>query len=374
MNVKNILRTTVLLVIGNFLLGCAGGGTTLTPNTATLSQERLFLRKAPLVVSHVKPTIPFPPTNRGVSLMSTASSVLNVIAPEFIEGTIDLIGASMIELSGKNDKTTTIESELSNFFYKDATYNTTPIDNQPSFNLLFVSANFGKTEQVWQPKGLDSEQGNALKKLYLVAQPNFLMEAKIFPIPHKQYMEIVPTYIFYNKKLNAKGFDEKRDLEIHFSFYDITGNMLSSEGSVVLKNVQVGKEYGEKELANVRTTFMKMPKISDNKEGYSGGYKLKVSVTETRDINEWLASLGESISNSKGDIRAKLYLTDEEKIERDTSLAKAKIEVEIIKAKIIEAKERGDTKAELLELESQLLDKKAEANKKAVTFGKPKFY
>jgi len=377
---KNLLKKSVIFVCAGLLLGCVGNTTqtNIYPTVKSLSQERLFLRDKPFVRSDIQPTIPFPPprvvkTRSGPAILS---AFLDVVAPELIEGTVDLVGKSIVEISGKNDETTTIKANLSNFFYKDAIYNLTSTKN-PAFNLLFISGEFGETAERWEPKGLDSTQAEVFKLLHLVGKPNFYMEARIFPIPGNQYMEIVPTYIFYNRQFNSKGLDSRRDLEIHFSFYDINGQAdrnLLSDGSVILRDVQVGKEYTEKELADVRTTFIKMPKISETKRGYSGGYNLKVSVTETRDINEWLASLGESISGAKTDISSKLYLTDEEKIIRDTSLAKAKIEVEIMEERIKEARRRGDSKAELLELESRLLDKKAEANKEAIRFGKSKLY
>jgi hypothetical protein len=87
-----------------------------------------------------------------------------------------------------------------------------------------------------------------------------------------------------------------------------------------------------------------------------------------------LASLGESISDSKEKMVSKIYLSEEEKIERDTTLAKAKLEVEIIEAQIEEAKLDGASKIDLLELEKELLDKKAEANRAAVKYGRVKLY
>jgi len=373
---KNLLKRMVLLVIVTLFFGCVGVGLKEPSSTSSLAQERLFLRKVPLVENHVLPTIPFPSPSatRTISLMGVGSSMLNVVAPDFLDGAVDFIGESIIKLSGKNDKTTTVSAELSNFFYKDATYNVTPQENQPVFNLLFISGNFGEQQIAWQPKGLDSLQKEALERLYLATPPNFFMEAKLFPLPHKQYMEIVPTYIFYNKKLNSKGFDGKRDLAIRFSFYDLDSKRMVSEGSVILKNVQVGKEYGEKELASMRTPFMKMPKISEEKKGYSGGYRLKVSVTETRDINRWLASLGEKISHSEKKIRSQFYLSEDEKIEQNRVLANAKIDVEIAKEKLEEAKRRGASTTELLELKRDVLEKKATANKKAIAFGMPRIY
>ena len=380
MVVKNILKKTAIFACVGLLLGCVGDKyqTNVYPQVKSLFQERLFLRDKPFVRSDIKPTISFEPSQtKSFSLMGLGGMLFDVVAPELIEGSIDLVGQSIVEISGKNNKITTIHAGISNFFYKDTSYNLTSQKANPAFNLLFISGEFGDTVEDWIPKGLDSTQAEVFKTLHLVGKPNFYMEAKIFPIPGKQYMEIVPTYVFYNRQLNSKGLDSRRDLEIHFSFYDIDSQSdknLLSDGNVILRDVQVGKEYTEKELANVRTSFIKMPKISETKKGYSGGYKLKVSITETRDINEWLASLGEKISHSKSDISSKLYLSDEEKIERDTILAKAKIEVQIMEEIINEAELRGDSKAELLELESQLLDKKAAANKEAVKFGKSKLY
>ena len=375
---NKIVKRSIFLILSTLFLGCVtnNGSVTNYPTVNSLAQERLFLRDKPFVKNDVMPTIPFPPKSKSFSAMGLASTLFEVIAPDLIEGTVDLVGQSIVELSGKNDETTTIHANLSNFFYKDAIYNLTSPDS-PVYHLLFISGEFGEKVEHWTPKGLDSTQAEVFKTLNLVGKPNFYMEAKIFPVPGNQYMEVAPTYIFYNRAFNTKGLDSKRDLEIHFSFYALgsqSENNLLSDGSVVLRDVQVGKEYTQKELADVRTSFLKMPKIAESKKGYSGGYNLKVSVTETRDINEWLASIGETISGSKTNISSKLYLSKEEKIERDTSLAKAKIEVQIMEAKIEEARIRGDSTAELLELKSKLLDKKATANKKAVEFGKSKLY
>ena len=384
MHETKIVKKSILLMLWSLLVGCSGTNTPVNNylEVNSLSQERLFLIKKPLVFSHVSPTIPFPSpleANRktksgGVSPVIKA--LVDVVAPDLIEGSMDLVGKSILTISGKNDETTTIEAKFSNFFYKDATYNLIASEN-PSFNLLFISGEFGESVENWRPKGLEHKQQKALQSLHLVRKPNFYMEARIFPIPETQYMEIVPTYIFYNRTFNPKGRDSKRDLEIRFNFYEINNssdNNLFSEGRVVLRDVRVGKEYSEKELANVRTTFIKMPKISEHKKGYSGAYNLKVSVTETRDINEWLASLGETISASKKDMSSKIYLSEEVKIDRDTSLAKAKIEVQIIEAKIEEAKFSNLSEATILELEKKLLDKKALANKEAIKFGKSKIY
>jgi len=376
---KRVRRGGALFVLLTLFVGCAG-----TANVSTnvkhnsLAQERLFLIEHPFVLSHVQPTIAFPSATeiKSKSITTAVKALVDVVAPEFIVGSIDLLGQSIVSFSGKDDQSTTIEATASNFFYKDATYNLTTSEN-PSFNLLFISGEFGEGKEAWKPKKLDKKEEHAFSSLHLVGKPNFYMEARVFPLPETQYMEVVPSYIFYNRLFNSNGSDNKRDLDVRFSFYkiddDVENNLLS-EGHIVLRDVEVGKEYGEKELADVRTNFMKMPKISDSKKGYSGAYKVKVSVTETRDINEWLASLGESISDSKEKMASKIYLSEEEKIERDTTLAKAKLEVEIIEAQIEEAKLNGATKTELLELEKELLDKKAEANRAAVKYGRVKLY
>ena len=379
---RNIVQKSVLLLFGTLLLGCMESTPkkNLYPNINSLSQERVFLIDKPFVISEVQPTISFVPPSSSSEKRRNGAAILSalfeVVAPELIEGTVDLVGKSIIEMSGKNDEVTTIDATLSNFFYKDSTYNLAATKD-PAFNVLFVSGEFGESSKTWEPKGLDSTQRDLFQTLHLVGKPNFYMEAKIFPVPGNQYMEIVPTYMFYNRTFNSKGFDSQRDLAIHFGFYNLNSQSdsnLFSDGNVILRDVQVGKEYTQKELAKVRTTFIKMPKIDEAKKGYSGGYNLKVSVTETRDINEWLASLGKTISGSKTKISSKLYVSDEEKIERDLTLKKAKIQVEIMQEKIKEAQLRGDSKAELLKLESQLLDKKADANKEAIRFGKSKLY
>ena len=380
MSQKKFVQKSVMLACATLLFGCVGGNRkTAYPKVNSLAQERLFLRDKPFVISDVQPTIPFPlkPKTRGVAVAALTNALIGTIAPKLIDTTVDLVGKSIVALSGKNDQATTIEAELSNFFYKNATYNLTSPERNPSFNLLFISGEFGDEAEAWSPKGMDTTQADVFKTLHLVGKPNFYLEAKIFPIPGNKYMEIVPTYMFYNRQFNSKGIDSKRDLSIHFSFYDLNNKSarnLISDASIAFRDVEVGREYSAKELADVRTTFIKMPSISDDKRGYSGGYNLLVQVTETRDINEWLASLGENISESKKEIRSKLYVSDEEKIERETTLAKRKIEVEIMEEKMKEAEARGASRAELLELKSELLDKKADANKEAIKYGKSRIY
>ncbi len=381
MSRKKIIQKSVAFVCATLLVGCVGESrTTAYPKVNSLSQERLFLRDKPFVRSNVQPTIPFPlkePISKGSIVAGVTKALIGTIAPTLIDTTVDIVGKSIVALSGKDDESTTIEAELSNFFYRDDTYNLTSPDRNPAFNLLFISGEFGDEVEAWTPKGMDTTQADIFKTLHLVGKPNFYLEAKIFPVPGNKYMEIVPTYMFYNRHFNPNGTDSKRDLSIHFSFYDLNNKStrnLISDATILFRDVEVGREYSSKELADVRTTFIKMPSISESKKGYSGGYNLVVQVTETRDINEWLASLGESISKSKKEIVSKLYVSDEEKIERETALAKKKIEVEIMEEKIKEAKARGANKTELLMLKSELLDKKAEANKEAIKYGKPRIY
>ena len=381
MREKKIVKKSVLLMLSSLLFGCVGSNTSLKnyPEVNSLAQERLFLRDKPFVRSNIQPTIPFPVDPKKKTRSTAISAVkmlIDVVAPDLIGGAVDFVGKSMVAISGKDDATTSIDAKFSNFFYKDETYNLTS-SSSPAFNLLFISGEFGESAKKWHPKGLDSTQRGVFDTLNLVGEPNFYMEARIFPVPETQYMEVVPTYIFYNRTFNPKGMDSRRDLQIRFSFYGLEGQAkknLFSEGTVVLRDVQVGKEYGENELADVRTTFIKMPKIAESKKGYSGGYTVNVSVTETRDINEWLATLGESISDSKDEIASKYYLSDEAKIERDLALAKAEISVKIMQEEYDEAVRLGKSKVEQLRLESKLLEKKAEANKKAVEYGKQKLY
>ena len=381
MSQKKIVKKSILLTYLTLLFGgCMGDNKTISyPQVDSLTQERLFLIDKPFVKSDIKPTIPFPPrlkTRNGVR--GLANALIGTIAPNLIDTTVDIVGKSIITLSGKNSNTTTIEAKLSNFFYKNSTYNLTSLDRNPSFNLLFISGDFGKETGEWTPKGIDKTQLDNFKALHLVRKPNFYLEAKIFPIPGNRYMEIVPTYMFYNRAFSNKGSDsERRDLSIHFSFYDLNSKSMQnliSDATISFRDVKLGVEYTSKELANVRTTFIKMPSISDTKRGYSGGYNLLVQVTETRDINEWLASLGESVLKSKKEIISKIYVSEEEKIEHEATLAKKKIEVDIIEEEIKEAEKSGANKIEILKLKSELLDKKAEANREAIKYGKPRIY
>lgn len=373
MNMKKIVQQSIIFIGGGSLIGCVSSSSLNLKETG-LSQERLFFNENSFVLINSKPSIPYSKkqTTKGISVMGVGSSIIGTIAPQLIDTTIDIVGNSIIALSGKNDKTSTIEAESSNFFYKNEAYNVQNNGN-PEFNILFVSAAFGESRIKWEPKTLDSNQKEAFNQLNLVAKPNFYMEAKIFPVPGNKYMEIVPTYMFYNKQLNEKGNDDKRDLELHFSFYDLHNSSqknLISEGSIVFKDVMAGKEYGFKELANTRTTFIKTPTISDNKKGYSGAYNLKVRVTETRDINKWLVALGETILGSKSEIASKIYVNDEEKIRLNTNLEKAKNKVAMVEAKLKIAQTNGIDEVALFELKNELIDVKAAASIAALKAGK----
>jgi len=379
MREKKIVKKSVLILVSILVFGCVGDNMVL-PKENSLSQERLFLVKNSFVKNRVEPTVSFPKESdvEGKAILSAGliNAVIGTIAPSLIENSLDFMGKSIVKLSGENEKTTTVESEISNFMFKDENYNTSH-QEKPQFNLVFTSANFGKSEHKWEPKGLARLEKDGFQKLNIVGKPNFYMEAKIFPLPGNKYMEIVPTYMFYNKQFNSKGFDERRDLSVSFSFYDlesVSSKNSISEGSIAFKDVQVGREYTAKELAGVRTRFLKMPTISKEKKGYSGGYNLVMRVTETRDINEWLASLGETIIGSKNKISQKLYVTDERKIELEKSYEKAKNEVAIMEAMIDEAKEKKMSKSEILKLKGRLFEKKSDANLEAIKAGKSKIY
>ena len=58
--------------------------------------------------------------------------------------------------------------------------------------------------------------------------------------------QIRPQYILYNEKLNPRGSDDKRDLEIRFQLAQAGGgeNKMGSSGSFVLRNLPVGRYMG----------------------------------------------------------------------------------------------------------------------------------
>lgn len=372
MKVKKVIKQSIACISGGLLFGCSQNS--LTPSKLEgLSQERLFFTEKVFVKSSVQPTVAYPkeenrerPTEKVITIGALAGAVVGEIAPRLIDKGIDIVSKSMVTLSGKNDEVRSIEARASNFFYKDAGFNM-PNQSTPHLNILFVSAIFGEETKIWKPKGAE----RSLKPLNIVGKPNFYLEAKVFPIPGNKYMEIVPTYMFYNRVFNSKGSDRKRDLAINFSFYDLensalessSDNSLISKATIVFKDVEVGKEYGEKELVGVRTIFMEMPTISTEKKGYSGAYNLKINVTETRDVNAWLATLGESISASKAQIASQLYVTREERITLQEKLQKAKNELKIIELKIIKAKEEGLSEIEVLKLENKKIEAEAKVQR-----------
>ncbi|CAA6801860.1 MAG: Unknown protein [uncultured Sulfurovum sp.] len=373
MNMKKLMKQSILFLFGGLSLGCVGSNSVHPTNLEGLFQQRIFFSEKPFVQTDVEATIAYPTNQdsdtsreKGMGLASLGSAIVGSIAPQLIERGVDMFANSIVALSGKDDQSTQMYAEASNFFYKNEMFNM-PNKTRPQLNILFVSAVFGDSKDRWIPTGLDHDERNVFKALNIVGKPNFYMEAKLFPIPGNKYMEIVPTYIFYNRLLNSKGMDTRRDLAINFSFFDLENqsdsNLISQE-SIVFKDILVGKEYGSKELAKVRTKFMQMPSISSEKQGYSGAYNLKVSVTETRDINEWLAALGEEISNSKNTISSKLYVTKEEKIRYEENLQKAKLELKSVQAQIIQAKENDTSELEMLELETKLVSAEAKVKRK----------
>jgi len=378
MNVKTVVKQSIACISGGLLFGCSQNSLT-PPNLERLSQERLFFTDKVFVKSNVQPTVAYPKEEnkdkaitKSITIGALAGAIIGEIAPRLIDSGIDIVSKSIVRLSGKDDETSSIEAVASNFFYKDADFNM-PNQSTPELNILFASAVFGEETKPWEPKGADS----SLERLNIVGKPNFYLEAKVFPIPGNKYMEIVPTYMFYNRVLNSKGSDRKRDLAINFSFYDLENsseNNLISEASIVFKDVEVGKEYGDKELAGVRTIFMEMPTISTEKKGYSGAYNLKVNVTETRDVNEWLAALGESISASKSEIASQLYVTREERITLQENLQKAKNELKIIEMKITRAKEEGMSELEILKLENEKIEAEAKVQRSALDRGTLRSY
>jgi hypothetical protein len=361
---KNIFSKSFMLFFGTLFLGCTQNNTIgLYPKHKSLSQERLFLIDKPFANSHTQ----------SKSIGFFKSAILDVIAPQLVDNMIDVVGKSIVELSGKNSQTKTKSARITNYFYEDADYKIGK--DTSAYHMVFVSAEFGEEQEVWRPANFDTRLHRDFQALNLVGKPKFYMEVSIFPIPNTQYMEVMPTYLFYNRHFNNQGIDQKRDLELRFSFSEIGANDTTfSSGTIVLQDVKVGEEYGVKELAGVKTDYLMMPQISPSKQGKSGGYTLRIDVTETRDINEWLATLGESIIQSKTEIAHKLYVTDEDKILRDTAIQKAKIEVKKVELKLEELKASGASELEKLELESQLLDKKAEVNKLSIQYGKAKIY
>lgn len=363
---KNIFSKSFILVCGTFFLGCSqNSGVNLYPKHKSLSQDRLFLVDKPFANSQQL---------ESKYLGVLKGTILDVVAPQLVDNMIDVVGKSIVEISGKNSQTKTKSARVTDYFYEDANYKINK-NLKPAYHMIFVSAEFGEEQEAWRPVNFDAKLEKDFQALNLMGQPKFYIEATISPILNTQYMEIVPTYLFYNRHFNPRGMDQKRDLELRFSFSEIgTNDTTFSSGTIVLQDVKVGEAYGVKELAGVKTDYLMMPQISASKQGKSGGYTLRVDVTETRDINEWLASLGESISQSKSEIANKLYVTEEQKVIQETALEQALIEVKKIELQLKELQANGGSELEKLELESQLLDKKAEANRLGIQYRKGKIY
>lgn len=360
MKKNNLVSKSLMLLCGTFFLGCSQNQTiSLYPKHKSLSQDRLFFIDKPFANSQLQ----------AKRLGVFKGGILDVLAPQLVENMIDVVGKSMVEISGKNNQSITKSAKATDYFYQDASY------KKSGYHMVFVSAEFGQEKEAWRPVNFDAELERSFQALNLVGQPRFYMEATIVPIADTQYMEIVPTYLFYNTHLNPKGMDQKRDLELRFSFSEIgSSETIFTDGTVILRDVKVGEEYGKQELAGIKTEYMLMPQISPSKQGKSGDYTLRVDVTETRDITEWLANLGEIVSQSKSNMAQKIYLTEEEKIIQETALKQAQIEVQKTQLALEELKTNGASQLEILTLKSQLLEKQAQANQLAVQYGKAKPY
>jgi len=360
---RSIIEKGFVFLCGSLFLGCSGQNAmvNLYPKDKSLSQERLFLVKKPFANS------------KQLQAKSLSKTIIDVVAPELVNNMIDVVGKSIIEISGKNNQTKTKSAKITDYFYQNGNYKTSNLQ-EPAYHMVFISGEFGEEKEAWRPVNFDTNLDTSFRTLNLVGKPKFYMEASIIPIANTQYMQVVPTYFFYNTHFNSSGMDQRRDLELRFSFSEIGAiDTTYSSGSIVLKDVKVGEEYGSKELAEVSTDYLMMPQVTSS-ANYSGGYTLRVDVTETRDINEWLASLGEIISRSKEKLADKLYVTQEQRIIRETALKKAKIEVRKIELQLEEQRTTGASEVEILELESQLLDKKAEANQLSIQYGKLRIY
>lgn len=375
----------IIIMLCTFLGGCTG-----TPPITTkgISQEKLILRDKPFIdpilTGNLKPTISLKrQTGDDKAMGAIGGAIVASVAPRFIEKGVDVVGKAVAKMAGKDQKPFSVEAQTTNFFFKGKNYHFLPIpdekfNDEPSFSLVFMSGRFGDTKQKenninktiekWKPSSdfLDESQSKEFNQLQLIGEPNFYIEAKVFPLPGN-YIEIAPTYMFYNRPLGSSASDKYRDLALDFTLYEIeeaSKPSVISHSTIPLKDVAFGTEYHLKDFANARTGFMKIPSIDASQE-YSGAFMLKVKLTETKDVNEWLAALGDAISESKDDIAdsMKPYVSKKAKIEAQKEYQLASIEVEIAQANWEEAQEQYDkgeiTKAQFLEIEKKLIEKKA---------------
>lgn len=376
----------IIIMLFSFLGGCAG-----TPQITTkgISQEKLILREQPFIdpilTKNLKPTVFLkkePKDDRAMGAIGGA--IIASVAPRFIEKGVDVVGKAVAKMAGKDQKPFSVEAQTTNFFFKGKNYHFLPIhdeesNDEPSFSLIFMSGRFGDTKQKehstnqtiekWKPSSdaLNENQSKEFNQLHLIGEPSFYLEAKVFPLPGN-YIEIAPTYMFYNRPLGSSVSDKYRDLALDFTLYEIeeaSKPSVISHSTIPLKDVAFGTEYHLKDFASARTGFMKIPNIDASQE-YSGAFMLQVKLTETKDLNEWLAALGDAISESKDDIAnsIKPYVSKKAKIEAQKEYQLASIEVEIAQANFEEAQEQYDkeeiTKAQFLEFEKKLIEKKAE--------------
>jgi hypothetical protein len=98
-------------------------------------------------------------------------------------------------------------------------------------------------------------------------------------------------------------------------------------------------------------------KIKESK--FRGDSKIKLLELESELVDRKAYLLKLKLDKNNDSNSSKLYASDIEKLEFDTRISQAEILIQIVEEKIKESKFRGDSKIKLLELESELVDRKA---------------
>lgn len=195
------------------------------------------------------------------------AAVAATIGPPLIEAGIDLIGSSLIAASGKDDETTTITAQTSDYFYKNV-FNKEKksfitAQNDSSKCIVFIEGSFGKTQKEgrWYPKSLGtSDEAKARWDFsQLIGPPKLYIEANMVVPDGRSEFKIIPRYVLYKEHLNSKGFDKERDILVNFEIETGLSKDKGSSSGFKLTKLTEGS-YVESTQLNVKSTsFFPIP-------------------------------------------------------------------------------------------------------------------
>ncbi len=256
----------ITLLFSIFLLSACNSYEAVSANNnaaqASILQTRVFIKNVcPLPITSVEDK---------VESASVAATLAGILAPKLIESGLDILGTSITKAAGKDDKTTAIEAKDSNYFYEHSYSDNNGWKTSQSSSvscIVFVMAHFGSTptnqeSTLWLPE-YEGEKANQqdISDFNIQGEPIIYLQADLRLSDNNSHVKITPNYLWYGKKLNPKGRDAVRDLQIHFSFINpsLQKNNLVSTGSIELLKVKPDNVYGTKELAGISTGLLVPP-------------------------------------------------------------------------------------------------------------------